>query len=278
MKALTKSLQLSIQLPLSSKHQDVLPSDNRPAYTQITDNIFLSGYLPANDLNFLKQNNITNIINCAYKKTQYGLNIQFPNIRYFLLPLRDNSNSEILRLFYSTIHFIETVAKGNILIHCIEGISRGPALLTGYLMWKKRIGKEEAIKLIKSKRDCIDLNLGFLIQLGIWENHIFNKGPQFFSIKPSGDITFILDSSEFDNLLKLNMPHNLLCIKYNRRLIILNSSHKNNASVNIDDYIYFFQHYDTDIREIKFIDLEDNEFRNEILNENGNSKQIELIQ
>lgn len=282
MKALTKSLNLSIQLPLSSVQQKSKGvSDNRTTYTQITDNIFLSGYIPANDLSFLQQNNITNVINCAYKKDQFCPCIQYPNIRYLLLPLRDNSSSEILQLFYSTIDFIETSAKGNVLIHCIEGISRGPALLTGYLMWKKNIDKEEVMKLIKSKRDCIDLNLGFMIQLGIWEGHILNKGIHFFSMKPNGDITFILDSNEFDIALKLNKPETLYCIKNKQKLFIVNNSNNNNNSnvgIGIEDYIYYLKHYDADIREIKIIDCKDKSFRKEILEEDKYSKQITLSQ
>ena len=65
-----------------------------------------------------------------------------------------------------TIDFIESKEESNrpkkILIHCIEGISRAPALIAGYLMWKQNLRTENAIEFVKSHRKCVDINLGFI--------------------------------------------------------------------------------------------------------------------
>ena len=47
-------------------------------------------------------------------------------------------------------------------------------MAAGYLMWKKKYKYPEAIELIKSKRNCIDINLGFNIQLHKWENYLIS--------------------------------------------------------------------------------------------------------
>ena len=47
-------------------------------------------------------------------------------------------------------------------------------MVAGYLMWKKKYKFNDVIELIKSKRDCVDINLGFIIQLHKWENYLIS--------------------------------------------------------------------------------------------------------
>lgn len=262
MNALTKSLKLSIKLPtIATEPQPRRYPNNGETCTQITNNIFIGGYVLANDINFLKQNNITNIINCAYGSSQFKQTLQFPHIQYLLIPLHDNPGSEILQSFYSTIDFIERTKEGNILIHCIEGISRGPALLTGYLMWKNNSTKEEVMKFIKSKRECIDINFGFMVQLGIWEQYIMNNNIQFFKMKDNGDISF-LAHNEVDSLLEGSLLQSILAIKSKEKLYIINPI---NTQIAVDNYIYYLKRYDYSIREIKMINFEEKCFSPKVI-------------
>ena len=41
--------------------------------------------------------------------------------------------------------------SNNLLIHCYEGISRAPALVYAYLIWKSNFDLEKAINTIKGK-------------------------------------------------------------------------------------------------------------------------------
>lgn len=69
------------------------------------------------------------------------------------------------------IHFISIINEilkdksNKLLIHCYEGISRAPALVYAYLIWKSNFDLEKAINFIKGRRKCIDINLEFLTQL-----------------------------------------------------------------------------------------------------------------
>ena len=66
---------------------------------------------------------------------------------------------------------ISEIKNGNILIHCTEGISRSPALVSVYLMWKLNMDSLSAINFVKSKRNYIDINLGFMFQLENLNTH-----------------------------------------------------------------------------------------------------------
>ena len=57
-------------------------------------------------------------------------------------------------------------------------------MVAGYLMWKNKYKFNDVIELIKEKRNCIDINLGFNIQLNKWENHLLTnkKNKKIFKV------------------------------------------------------------------------------------------------
>lgn len=190
MKNLKNKFQLKIQIPKQQLLNDpknnlklVNENNNRNTISQITDNIYISGYLIGKNLSYLKNNNFTHVINCSL-----GSSMEYPHdellnnqvyenegIKYLSINLRDDPEIDIIYHFYQIIDFISSdkeTSKQKILFHCIEGISRAPTMVAGYLMWKKKYKYPEAIELIKSKRNCIDINLGFNIQLHKWENYL----------------------------------------------------------------------------------------------------------
>ena len=68
-------------------------------------------------------------------------------------------------------------------------------MVAGYLMWKNKYKFAEVIDLIKSKRNCVDINLGFNIQLNKWENYLITtkkKKKIFNVINPSQKIFVIM--------------------------------------------------------------------------------------
>ena len=59
--------------------------------------------------------------------------------------------------------FIDKADK--IYIHCECGVNRSPAILIGYLMWKTHSSYDDVFEFVKKRRDCIELNNLFIIQL-----------------------------------------------------------------------------------------------------------------
>ena len=195
MNTLKNRINLKIQIPKAATKEEPqkinLNDSNqttKSSISKITDNIYISGYIIGKNIPYLKSNDFTHVINCCVGsslcssddntdeqslKQLYERN----NIKYLSIILRDDPEADIFYHFSKIIKFLEEdeeIKNKKILFHCIEGISRAPTMVAGYLMWKKKYKYPEAIELIKSKRNCIDINLGFNIQLHKWENYLIS--------------------------------------------------------------------------------------------------------
>ena len=168
MNELKTKLSLKVKIPSRA-----IPAPSSPASrhlnecTHITDNIYISGYKTSIDYSFLKSNNFTHIINCAGGSQTFNP-IYFEDFSYLTLELRDDCTSDIEKVVEEFLTFMKensSNSQNKILIHCSEGISRAPALLCSYLMWKKRLCFNEALQMIKEKRSCVEINLSFMFQL-----------------------------------------------------------------------------------------------------------------
>ena len=178
---LKNKLSLKIKLPFEKENiltnHEELKCSKKDCH-HIIDNIYLSGYYIASDYDYLKKNDFTHLINCAFSSRNFNSQ-KFDQIEYLNLIMNDDPGyliGENLEIF---IEFIEKIKQENkqskILVHCFEGISRGPTMILAYLIWKLNISREEGYKIIKENRPCIDINLGFLFQLDTWSQKCRNK-------------------------------------------------------------------------------------------------------
>ena len=231
---LKKRFQFKITIPKNKEEEKttslINDNNNKSNISKITDNIYTSGYLIAKDIPFLLKNNFTHVINCSRGSSMETSNDEVsdannynksPSIKYLPIFLRDDPGADLIKCFFQTIDFIENEEESNktkkILIHCIEGISRAPALIAGYLMWKQNIKTENAIEFIKSKRKCIDINLGFIIQLHKWENYLFSSPDKIQIIKLNTNIR-LLEEKEYENE---NINENEYLIRFNQKIFYL---------------------------------------------------------
>ena len=270
---LKKRFQLKITIPKNKEEEKtttlINDNNNKSSLSKITDNIYTSGYLVAKDIPFLLKNNFTHVINCSRGSSMETSNDEVndannynksPSIKYLPIFLRDDPGADLIKCFFQTIDFIEREDESNkskkILIHCIEGISRAPALIAGYLMWKQNIKTENAIEFIKSKRKCIDINLGFIIQLHKWENYLFSSVDKIQIIKLNNSNIRLLEEKEFENE---NINENEYLIRFNQKIFYLgnqqNFKNKNLKEeikeINKDNYNY--NTFNEDNEKSKFI-------------------------
>lgn len=85
------------------------------------------------------------------------------------VPCLDLPETELRKIFKQTNGIINSVREkkraGRVLVHCNAGVSRSASVCIAYLMFTQRMTFTDAFNLVKSKRECIQPNSGFLRQL-----------------------------------------------------------------------------------------------------------------
>lgn len=133
--------------------------------SKITDKIYLGDEEGATQFDFLKEENIHNIISIVPNPPQYPEDMKM-NVMH--LNIEDSLAINIIKYIKNSIDFIDKADK--IYIHCNCGINRGPAIAIGYLIWKTHTSYNEVFDYVKKRRDCIELNTLFIIQLDKFHN------------------------------------------------------------------------------------------------------------
>lgn len=242
MKNLRNKIQLKVQIPKQNKQEESktnfypkIENNNRNTISQITNNIYISGYLIGKNIPYLKNNNFTHVINCSLgssiENPQYekisAKDYQNMGIKYLPIFLRDDPEVDIIFHFFKIIDFIESdkeVENKKILFHCIEGVSRAPSMFAGFIMWKENLSVANAFELLKSKRQCVDINLGFYIQLQKWENYLFSSPKEIHVFKLNPNIRLLEEEEK-----ELNIEENYL-VKIQYKIFYINNLYKGNYS------------------------------------------------
>lgn len=150
---------------------------------EVYPNIFVGDERTAKSKDFLHAAGITHVLNTA-EGDNFGQVATGPSfyygceIQYLGLDLLDVPDAPISKYFERSNSFIETAINsgGKVLVHCLMGLSRSTTFVTAYLMMKKSMSAEEALRAIRSQRD-VRPNDGFLMQLAILEDRIRNRRP-----------------------------------------------------------------------------------------------------
>jgi protein-tyrosine phosphatase len=122
---------------------------NNYIFNHIIDNIYLGDFESSQDYSLLEKNNISCILNVS-NENNYKL---FKNINYLHIPIEDVSNSKIEDYFDSVLSFLNLNATKNILIHCMNSVSRSVAFVVLYLCVYKNLTIEESIRYINNIRE-----------------------------------------------------------------------------------------------------------------------------
>ena len=121
--------------------------------------------------------NLTNAKNCENLKDEYNIKAILnmtpfnydvcPYIEYIQIPLLDLAHVDIAAIFNDAFDFIDAkLIEGKpIYVHCQEGISRSATIVIMYLMRKYNCSYQSTYDYVKSKRLCVDPNIGFVSQL-----------------------------------------------------------------------------------------------------------------
>jgi hypothetical protein len=128
--------------------------------TEIISGIWISDINGSFDNNFLKDNNITILINCT-------LNYGFPdiNVKKLRIPLSDNltPSEDLFLLKKNKVKIIEYIYEhidfSNILIYCYDGLLISPLIVSLFLIEKGNISTDNIRSILQSKNNKIIMDV-----------------------------------------------------------------------------------------------------------------------
>ncbi|XP_015845740.3 dual specificity phosphatase 21-like [Peromyscus maniculatus bairdii] len=168
-----------------------MEQDNLYDLSQITNSLFISNAVVANDKLALSNNHITTIINASVE----AVNAFFEDIQYVQVPVSGAPNAYLYDFFdpiADHIHAVE-LRNGRVLLHCTTGVSGSAAFCLAYLMKYHNMTLLDAHTWTKSCRPIIRPNNCFWEQLIHYEFKLFSKNTVHMINSPMGLIPNIYE-------------------------------------------------------------------------------------
>jgi serine/threonine/tyrosine-interacting protein len=138
---------------------------------KVYDQIYLGPYSVAKNQELLQSNNITHIL-CIrdVEETQFIKPFHPSLFQYSVVDCKNSQMESIIQKFATVSKWIDEVVKkgGNVLVHCVGGISRAPCFVIAYLMEYHNMSFDVAYQTVQSKRFCINPIESFFGQLKVF--------------------------------------------------------------------------------------------------------------
>lgn len=158
-------VQISFTLPPTDSN-DI---NNHPM-THILDGLYIGSESNARNLDELSTEQIRCIVNVTSHVPLY----HSEQFQYCHLPADDTQKQNLLEHFDRAYSFIHQAIENNekVLVHCVAGISRSPAIVIGFLMRYAKMNMNDAYDFVKRKRSIVSPNLNFMGQLLEYEKKL----------------------------------------------------------------------------------------------------------
>jgi len=159
--------------------------------TKITNNIWLGGnqYFPHSDdplvddngQYFINLNDIEVVVSLVTRHELPRFTSSINKENFLHIPICDFDDEDIFPYIDKFNEFMDNRINKNIYIHCAKGMSRSVTFLIIYLMLKENIYDYNIIlDKIKSKRNIVDPNPGFIKSLEIYQEWL--KSNRYFTL------------------------------------------------------------------------------------------------
>ena len=127
-------------------------------YSNITDNIIISGEYTSNDIFVIQKLNVKCVIDMRSENIFDKSLFESIGIKYFNIPV-DNYFAPELEQIDTAIEYIKSNIsdENNILIHCKEGVGRSSLIIIAYLV-TTGLDLFESMEIVKSHRWGANLN------------------------------------------------------------------------------------------------------------------------
>lgn len=136
----------------------------------IDDSIFIGTQVDSANKQQLQKLGVTHVLNASSESP----NSYEDDFEYLKLALDDSAEVDITETFSRAFEFIDRCMeeKGRLFIHCQLGVSRSATILIAYIMRSYNTTLHNAIAMVRSRRQQILPNKGFLKQLGRFEERL----------------------------------------------------------------------------------------------------------
>jgi protein-tyrosine phosphatase len=124
----------------------------------ITEDLAVASLGVASDLEVLIRHGIRAVVDASNREG----NPRFPGIRYYPVPI-DDPDERLLEFLPGAVAFIDDARRsGAVLLHCVAGISRSPALAICYLYERHSLSLAAAARQVRARRAQADPHPLFL--------------------------------------------------------------------------------------------------------------------
>ncbi|GAA6009877.1 hypothetical protein JCM11491_000849 [Sporobolomyces phaffii] len=135
---------------------------------EIVPGLYVGPFQPSWKLDILQGLGISHILCIAESREAHLVRAKFPeHFQYLIQEIRDADDQNLIRIFPQAQTFIDGAlsAGGRVLVHCGDGISRSPAIVTAYIMMKTSLSYEDAFAFVQARRFCVSPRIEFVRQL-----------------------------------------------------------------------------------------------------------------
>lgn len=145
---------------------------------QIIPNLYLGGVTAAEDTKALVEQGIRAVC-CCCRELEFPTEDFSSQLDYYRVDVEDMSREPISLFFPEATEFIHSWIshERTVLVHCRAGTSRSPSVVIAYLMTYQGYSLHDALFLVRSHRSCVCPNVGFIEQLGEYEEEQRNTEP-----------------------------------------------------------------------------------------------------
>ncbi|KAK9871426.1 hypothetical protein WA026_012803 [Henosepilachna vigintioctopunctata] len=135
-------------------------------FSKVMPGLYVGNYRDSKDANQLNKHKITHIL--AIHDTARRIHSD----KHYLCVMASDSPDQNLSQYFSLCNDFIHAARlrgGNVLIHCLAGMSRSVTVAVAYIMTVTNLNWKESLKVVKAGRAVANPNLGFQKQLQEFE-------------------------------------------------------------------------------------------------------------
>lgn len=134
--------------------------------SQILPQLYVGNYRDSKDPAQLSKYEISHILAIHDTPRRF-----FPDKNYLCIMANDSPDQNLVQYFTITNDFIHAarLREGNVLIHCLAGMSRSITVCIAYIMSVTQLSWRDGLKVVRAGRAIANPNLGFQAQLQEFE-------------------------------------------------------------------------------------------------------------